>query len=189
MSTSPSPVGVAWPSASIDGVTSVELLAQRVGSPRIVRRVIDAPIDIAWSWLANIETSIPAFDRTVHHVNIHDRTADLVLMTVKSPFLPALPFRCHFGDHHLAMTGPARLYTVILGVSALGPNRTLYVQCEAIPRRLGRLAARLIARHVNHDANEVKRLIEATHTLTASKPTALPVASVEPTDEHQPRSD
>jgi hypothetical protein len=170
----------SWPSASIDGVATVEVLAAAIGSPALIRRVIEAPVDVAWGWLANIETSIPAFDRTVNRVDITDRSGDLVRMTVKSPFMPVLPFRCHFGQRHVTMTGPARLYTVMFGVSALGPDRTLYVQCEAIPRRPGHLAARLIGRHVQHDANEVKRLIEATYQSATTL--GLPNASPQPTN-------
>lgn len=71
-------LGSEWPTAQLHGAELVSLLAKSAPGLCLVERVIDAPAVEAWSWLADLEQSIPAFDRTVRQVDIVERRAPLV---------------------------------------------------------------------------------------------------------------
>ena len=154
-----------WPVATLDGVTAVELLARvSPGNPIVVRRVIDAPASLLWAWLADVESSIPAFDRTVRSVTVRQREGNRLTMAVRQWRLPPVRFVCHVGAQHIVMTGPKRLYTVAYGIRAIDQGRTLFAQFEGNPSRFGRLFAGVVARHVGHDADAVKRLVDGLAT-------------------------
>jgi hypothetical protein len=149
-----------WPQAKIDGVARVHVLASAIPHVHLVERLIDVPYERAWRFLEDIEASVPAFDTEVQRLVITKRDGNLLRMKVRARYSPPLPFVCEMGDSHLVMRAPANLYVVAFGARAVGSGQTLYAQFEGSPRSIGRVATRRIARHVAHDADRLKSLLE-----------------------------
>jgi hypothetical protein len=149
-----------WPCARFDAVDHLNLIARTVPASRIVERVIDAPVNAVWEFVADLETSIPTFDSTVRAVRILERGDDVLRMRAQPRFGPWMTFSCHLGDHRIVMVANHRLYLVGIAVRSLGPTHTLYAQVEGIPRHAGRFVNRFTSRHVAHDADTIKQLIE-----------------------------
>jgi hypothetical protein len=54
-----------WPTARLDLVRQLQALAGVLPGVGLVERVLDAPFERVWSWLADLERSVPAFDPMV----------------------------------------------------------------------------------------------------------------------------
>ena len=149
-----------WPHAHFDAVDHLSLIAHTTPASRIVERVIDTPVHTVWEFVADLETSIPTFDRTVRSVRILEQHGNVLRMHVQPRLGPRMNFSCHLGHHRIVMAADHRLYLVGIAVRSLGPTHTLYAQLEGIPRRSGRPLNRFTRRHVARDADTVKSLLE-----------------------------
>jgi hypothetical protein len=52
-----------WPTAQLDRVRQLRVLAEVLPGVGLVERVLDAPYGRVWSFLTDFEHSVPAFDR------------------------------------------------------------------------------------------------------------------------------
>jgi hypothetical protein len=59
-----------WPTARLDPVRQLRVLAEVVPGVGLVERVLDAPFDQVWPVLADLERSVPAFDPMVASLRI-----------------------------------------------------------------------------------------------------------------------
>jgi len=151
----------AWPAATLDGVSRVRLLARVLPNVHVAERVIDAPFARVWDFLRDIETSVPMFDEDVLEIVIVGRPSPTQLdMRVRARFSPSVPFRCEMGEGHIVMTAPRGLYAVGLGARPRADGTTEYVQFEGVPNRAGGVGRAWIGRHVERDADALKRIME-----------------------------
>jgi hypothetical protein len=151
----------AWPAATLDGVSRIRLLARVVPNVHLAERVIDAPFTRVWDFLRDIETSVPMFDENVLEVVIVRRRSTTQLdMRVRARFSPSVPFQCEMGEGHIVMNAPRGLYVVGIGVRPRTDGTTEYVQFEGIPNRAGGAGRGWVGRHVERDADALKRIVE-----------------------------
>lgn len=76
-----------WPVASLDSVGRLRALAAGLDGVTIEERALDARFGEVWSFISDLERSIPTFDRTVASIRILDPMtgADEVPRTTTGP--------------------------------------------------------------------------------------------------------
>ncbi len=62
--------GPTLPEARLDRIARLHVLAAGLPGCVVVETVLDAPFDRAWAWLADLERSVPAFDRDVADLRV-----------------------------------------------------------------------------------------------------------------------
>lgn len=65
--------GTAWPVAGLDPVRRLRIVESQLPGVGATERLIDAPFDRVWSFVADIERSVPAFDPLVARVEVRGR--------------------------------------------------------------------------------------------------------------------
>ena len=53
---------MTWPEARLDRVRQLRVLGAALPGVAVVERVLDAPFDEVWSFLSDLERSVPMFD-------------------------------------------------------------------------------------------------------------------------------
>jgi hypothetical protein len=154
-----------WPVASLDPIGRAKVLAATIHSAAFHQGVIDAPYDVVWPWVIDLERSTPRFDSQVDRVVIRHREEQRdvthLRMSATSHGI-SLPFRVRIEDGFCLMRGMARLYLVVMAaVPEDGGERTRFLHMEAIPLPgTGRLR-RFIQHEVDSDFSNLKRLAES----------------------------
>ena len=146
---------MSWPTATLDPVRRLHVLADTVPGTALVEREIDRPFDDVWAFLSDVERSVPSYDRTVPWLRITQRAGEH-LKAWAGPF----PFRIRLVPGFMWMQTPGRLYVVGQAARPLGADRTLIAHLEGSPR-FRSLSERVVRRHVEHDLDGiVRRLTE-----------------------------
>ena len=168
------------PSVDLDPVRRLRVVHRAMEGTALRERVFEAPYDEVWSWLADLERSVPAFDRWVWRVRIVGRDGERLRARVPpSPF----PFDVVLRDGWCWMASP--LFVVGMAAVPEGPDRTRFAHLEGVPvagpdwwRRMARpLTRRLVrghARRVTGDLDGMAR--EIARRRPAAPPPALPAA-------------
>ena len=157
--------GNGWPVATLDPIGRAKVLAATIPSAAFHHGVIDAPYDVVWPWVIDLENSTPRFDSQVDRVVIRHREqqGDITHLRISATSHGvSLPFHVRIEDGFCMMKGMARVYLVVMAaVPVDGGERTRFLHMEAIPLPdTGRLR-RLIQREVDSDFSNLKRLAES----------------------------
>jgi hypothetical protein len=149
----------AWPSAELDGVRRLRVLAAALPGVQLEERALDHPFATVWGVVGDIERNVPRFDREVTDVRILARTgAHLDVMTrTRAGLRVRFDVELHTG--FMWMAASHRRYVVGMGAVALDEGRTLLAHLEGVPRKGGGMLARPLARHVAADLDGVERLL------------------------------
>jgi hypothetical protein len=122
-----------WPTARLDPVRRLLVLARVLPAVGVVERVLDVPYQRVWSFIEDLEHSVPAFDPTVGSLRILSREGERLTV---SAVTAGMPFRRRFEvelrDGRCLMR--SRLYLVGMAAAPLG-ERTRYVHLEGLPYR------------------------------------------------------
>ena len=154
-----------WPTATLDPVRRARVMAA-VFPGGFAEVVLDVPYEHAWSWLRDLERSVPAFDAQVDELRITARRPEpdgvgehITLRTTRRRV--PLSFNARLEDGWCVMQAPGRLFVVVMAARPESAGRTRYAQLEAVPRPGGRLLARRFTRDVHHDIETIRTLLRA----------------------------
>jgi hypothetical protein len=155
-----------WPTARLDPIRRARVLAAAIpgGFGEVV---LDIPYAQAWTWLSDLERSVPAFDAQVDRLRITARRADSdgvgerISFTATNRHVP-IPFTARMEDGWCLMRARGRAFVVVLAAIAEGPDRTRYAQLEAVPLPGGRFLQRSLTRDVRNDIAGIRRLLTPT---------------------------
>ena len=135
---------VKWPGSALDPVRRLRVLAASLPGCAIVEQVFDAPFELAWGFLSDLERSVPEFDTEVARLVIHDRRDDQGQVRLSAtawarPWLPGLPLDVALEEGFCWMAAPRR--TFVVGMAAVPDGRrTRYAHLEGTALRLPGLA-------------------------------------------------
>jgi hypothetical protein len=149
----------AWPTATLDGVRRLRVLAAVLPGVHLEEREVELPFERVWRLLTDLERNVPRFDRNVASLRVTQRNASSLRVVVRTPGGLSLPFQVEIEDGFMWMQAPARSYVVGIGAGAINDHHTRYAHLEGIPHRLGELASARTRRHVNEDIEGIARLL------------------------------
>lgn len=161
-----------WPVAAFGPVDRLRVLARVLANVHLAEVDMDVGFDEAWTFLSDIERSVPQFDQEVTRLTISRRLGpdrpngpDRLAVRAVTRRVP-IPFRVDVEPGLIWMqTRPVRAYVVGMAAEPLGDGRSHYAQLEGPSRsvgqlgRLGRLARHHLVRHVEADVAAVARLL------------------------------
>jgi hypothetical protein len=170
-----------WPGADLGPVARLRVLAAGLPGAVVVERTIDAPFERAWGWIADLERSVPAFDRDVAELTISHRDGDRLAIVSRLPWWGVglrVAFDVDLRPGWCWMVARNGLYVVGMAAEPLDDDgsqvaRTRYAQLEGLtvrgPGWVQRLARPALAlsrgrhrRHVRHDVDGVARGVSTT---------------------------
>jgi predicted small integral membrane protein len=151
-----------WPTARLDPVRQMLVLAGVLPAVGVVERVLDAPYGQVWSFIEDLEHSVPAFDPAVGSLRILARRGERLTVSAGTSGTPfSMRFEVELRDGWCLMR--SRLYLVGMAATPLG-ERTRFVHLEGLPYRgVGPLRAlrpvlrRVVAADVDGIARDLAR--------------------------------
>ncbi|MGB3409748.1 MAG: hypothetical protein WBA45_01020 [Microthrixaceae bacterium] len=158
-----------WPGASLDNVARLRVVAAGLKGAALEERYIDEPFGAVWDFIADLERSVPTFDRTVASIRILEQDDDQLLIRSSSTwrlgFVP-MRFDVTLEDGWCWMVSRPHLYVVGMAAVPEGSG-TRYAQLEGptVPWKplnpLLRTFARLHTRHVRSDIEGIVRTVSS----------------------------
>lgn len=153
----------AWPTATMAPAARLRALAAGLPGTVIEERVLDAPFERVWGFIADLERSVPTFDRDVARLRVTSRSGTHVQARATSSWRHAgipLDFEVDLEPGWCWMVSRPRLYVVGMAAAPLpgDPERTQYLHMEGLPfagRVLGPVARATRGRHRRHVASDV----------------------------------
>lgn len=152
-----------WPTARLSPAARLHALAAGLPGTVVEERVLDAPFERAWGFIADLERSVPTFDRDVARLRVTGRRGTHLQARATSSWrhgrLP-LDFEVDLEPGWCWMVSRPRLYVVGMAAAPLpgDPERTHYLHMEGVPfagRVLGPVARATRVRHRRHVAADV----------------------------------
>lgn len=150
----------AWPTATLDGVRRLRVLAAVLPGVHLEEREVDLPFERVWTFLTDIERNVPRFDRNVASLRVTRRDANQLRIVARTPRGLKLPFRVEIEEGFMWMQAPARTYVVGVAAHAIEARRTRYAHLEGVPYRVGELATARTVQHVTDDIEGMARLLD-----------------------------
>jgi hypothetical protein len=143
-------------------IARARALGASIPSAAWTEGILDAPYDAAWSWVADLATSIPSFDTEVRKVRVLSRAAadGAEQLRIKATtYGVAVPFAVRLEDGFCLMQARARLYLVVMAAEPHDDGaRTRFFHLEAIPLPGTGLFRRRLQRVVDADFRNLARL-------------------------------
>jgi hypothetical protein len=143
-----------WPEATLDPLARLGLVQATMPGSAATEAVIDAPFDEVWGYVADLERSVPEFDRLVRRIRIRSRRtedgdgAEMLDMQAWQVGVPVpLRFDVRLAPGLCLMRGWGRLYFV--GMAARPESdgaRTRFRHVEGVPLPGARLLRPVFAR-------------------------------------------
>lgn len=147
-----------WPTARLDPVRQLLVLGRVLPAVGVVERVLDAPYERVWSFLADLERSVPAFDPMVRSLRILSRQGERLTVSATSSGTGFTQrFQVELREGWCLMR--SRLYLVGMAATPVG-DRTHYVHLEGLPYRGAsplRVLRPLLRRVVGADVDGIAR--------------------------------
>jgi hypothetical protein len=148
--------------ASMGPIARARALAASVPGAAWAEGILDAPYDVAWPWVADLENSVPRFDTEVRKLRVLERRAEdgaERLRITATTFLVPIPFSVRLENGFCLMQARARLYLVLMAAEPHDDGtRTRFFHLEAVPLPgAGFLRGRL-QREVASDLRNLVRL-------------------------------
>jgi hypothetical protein len=152
------------PVATLGVIGRLRVIEATIPSSAATEQVIDAPFDRVWSFVADLERSVAAFDPLVRRIRIRSRTVegageriDLQAWQVGLPV--AMPFDVHLEPGLCLMRARYRLFFVGMAAAPEG-NRTRFRHVEGIPLPGSRLLRPLSRRATGDDVAGIVREVD-----------------------------
>jgi hypothetical protein len=151
-----------WPTARLDPVRQLRVLAEVLPGVGLVERVLDAPFELVWPVLADLEHSVPAFDPMVASLRVLSREGERLTVATRLPLVPlTVRFQVELRQGWCLMR--SRTYLVAMAAVPQGAQ-TRYAHLEGLPWRGGRLLRLLrplFRRVVGGDVRGIVRTLAA----------------------------
>jgi hypothetical protein len=162
-------VVTGWPTAELDGIARLRVLAAGLPGAVLHERTLAAPYDEVWGFLADLERSAPAFDSDVESLRVLRRQGDRLLIEATNPWRLVrwrLRFDVDLTDGWCWMVSRPQLYIVGMAAEPAGAHSTRFGHLEGLVvpgSRMRRAAASpLLAlsrwRHRHHVPRDVDRI-------------------------------
>jgi hypothetical protein len=154
-----------WPQARLDALGRLRLVESALPGVAAAEAVIDAPFERVWSYVADLERSVPEFDVLVRRVRIDSRApapggGERIDLTTWATALPLpLAFDVHMEEGLCLMRASARAYFVGMAAVPEGSG-TRFRHTEGVPRPGGRLVRPLARRTARSDLHHIARAVE-----------------------------
>lgn len=166
---------MTWPTAELDRVQRLRVLA--AGLPGSVLREyrVDAPFERAWEVIGDLERSVPQYDGQVTGLRVVERSADGTRLHVRATSRwngrRGLPFDVDLTEGWCWMVARPQVYVVGMAAEPDGDS-TRMAHLEGIPLPAPRLLRKVLRpalvagghlhrRHVDGDVARIIQLIEA----------------------------
>jgi hypothetical protein len=150
-----------WPTAQLDPIRQLRVLAAVLPGVGLVERVLDSPYERVWAFLADLERSVPAFDPMVRSLRVLARDGEHLTVATRMPHLPIpLRFQVELRDGWCLMR--SRPYVVGMAAVPIPGGRTHYAHLEGLPVRRPPLLQPLrplFRRVVTGDINGIARAL------------------------------
>jgi hypothetical protein len=150
-----------WPTARLDPVRQLRVLGEVLPGVGLVERVLEAPYARVWSFLADLERSVPVFDPMVRSLRVLSRDGERLTAAVWMPRLPVpLRFQVELREGWCLMR--SRTYLVGMAAVPIEADRTRYAHLEGLPLRRPpalRPLRPLFRRIVTGDINGITRAL------------------------------
>ena len=129
--------GEAWPTATLAPAARLRALSAGLPGTVVEERVLDAPFERVWGFVADLERSVPTFDRDVASLRVTSRRGTrLRVRTTGSWRMAGLPlaFDVDLEPGWCWMVARPRLYVVGMAAAPLpdDPGRTHYLHLSLI---------------------------------------------------------
>lgn len=147
-----------WPSARLDEVARLRAIAAACPHLAYRERTLDAPVDLVWSILGDLEGGVPRFDHYVRWIRITERDGERLKLESNAPFGGTLRFDAIYRPGWCVMR--SRSAEVGMAASALGPRRTRVGHFEG-SRFLGAFGRWWLGRTMERELETLARLCEA----------------------------
>ena len=152
-----------WPTATLAPGARIRALGAGLPGVVVEERVLDAPYERVWAFIADLERSVPTFDRLVARVRVTSGDGARLRAHTKSTWRlagAALSFDVDLEPGWCWMVSRPRLYVVGMAAEPVpdDPGRTRYLHLEGVPfggRVLGPVARATRLRHRRHVAADV----------------------------------
>lgn len=155
-----------WPSASLDRVARTHALAAAMPGTWVEQRVIAGPFDEVWSYLADLERSVPEFESDVSALRITRRDGTRLRLRAKASWkLGWMPvwFDVDLDRGWCLMTSRPQAYVIVMAAEPAGDGLTKLAHLEGIaigaPTWVARLLRPALAisrwRHRHHVPRDV----------------------------------
>ena len=164
--------GTAWPVASLDRIARLRALAAGLPGTAVHERVIDAPFDLVWGFVSDLERSVPEFERDVARLRIVRSDGERLRIHSWAPHVPVpLPFDVTLRSGWCWMVADPGIYVVGMAAEDTGDGRTRFGHLEGLlvggTGRVRRAAAPLLLRlsrfrherHVARDLDGIERAV------------------------------
>ncbi len=154
---------IDWPTSSLDPIARAKVLGHAIPSAAWHETIVDVPYERAWSWISDLERSVPSFDRVVSRLRVRDVRgvdgAEQLRLSVSNLGVP-IPFEARIEEGFCLMQARARLYLVVMAAVPVDDGRRAHVlHLEAIPLPGTGFLRRWIQREVNNDLANMARLL------------------------------
>jgi hypothetical protein len=160
-----------WPGVALDPLMRLRVIGASLPGVVFEERTLPVPFSDVWSFIADLERSVPLFDPLVRSIRILDRSPNgdpLRLRAWPSPFR----FRVELTEGLCVMH--SAVYTVVLAAQPLGPDATRLGHLEGLPTsgpRIMRALERPVVaglrwfhrRSVRRDLDGIERCLRASH--------------------------
>jgi hypothetical protein len=152
-----------WPTATLDPIRRLRVLAGSVPGATLVEQTLDAPLDDVWAVATGFETYLHRFEGGIRSARVlaargpeDDRAIDLRIQTIVG-----LPMRMDVivRPGYCWMEARPRIYVVGLAAIADG-QRTRFAHVEGLPVPGGKLAGPLIRLAMASDLRRIEALAQ-----------------------------
>jgi hypothetical protein len=148
-----------WPAARLDAVRRLRVLAAGVPHSVLEEREFAVSFEQLWTFVGDLERSVPLFDRTVSHLEIRQRRArdggdDLDAVATGTNHLRTR-FDVRLEPGFCWMVNPHRLYVVGMAAVAIDEHRVRYAHLEGSPVPDSGVTRPWLRRHVRHDLDGI----------------------------------
>ena len=149
---------VHWPTAELDPVRQLRVLAATLPGTAMVEHVLPVAFDDVWAFLSDLEHNVPAFDTVVRRVRILERDGERLRIRANG-----IPFDVELRRGWCWMQAPGGLYVVGMAARSEdedgGSTSTRHGHLEGTLLPGGRALQPIIRRAVAGDVRGVRRLL------------------------------
>jgi len=146
-----------WPSAQIDEVARLRVIAAARPHLAYRERTIDAPLEVVWSIFGDLEHGVPRFDHYVRWIRIIERDGERLKLESNGPFGGTMRFDAIYRTGWCVMRSWEG--EVGMAASARGPRQTRVAHFEG-SRFLGALGRWKFGRSMVSELTTLARLCE-----------------------------
>jgi len=146
-----------WPRLEIDGVQRLRAIAAGLPHVAIRERVFDAPFDVVWGFIGDLERSAPQFETGIARIEILERDGEHLSLETHGSFGMSLRFEVLLRSGLCLMHN--RLGDVGMAAAPEGEDQTRFAHYEGT-RWLGRLGRPLFSRKIEGDLDRIERLVQ-----------------------------